>query len=524
MSEQTFYLMMNDRRLWWLLWVLLLLLAIVALILPVPTTASPMAVGGTGPGGVGATTGSDTLELWLQSDKLVYSDDGCTTPQLTDGGLVGCWRDYSGNNNHAVQSNTASQPTFQNGSGDTLNSHPMLRWDGINDILTTGGNVTLGPLTIFIVYNASAHGYLYMHSPRSPALADGSYVYTDFGASYSVRRSGSEGYEDLPGDWGLSSNARIVVHHFNGTVATHSLYVNGALQTPTSTGPNSPGVSPTSNIFSIGSRSSDGALPITGNFAEVIVYNDYLNSAQRVIVENYLQAKFNDNTINNMMITNDRYDGDSTDEGDFDLDVAGIGQEADGSHTRAHSAGMIVEDDGFLQDNGDYLLFGHRTPVNDNVTTELPPTGDWPTAPNPQRWERHWFVEVTDVSGNAGEVTIIFDFAEGGMDPSEGPAGVVTNYRLLGRSGHTGNFTDVATATGMNSTQVIFENVSVTLLGSNFTLGTLDATTSPTAISLQTAAASPLSSLWLPTMLVMLLLTASTWVRLRRRGYENVGY
>lgn len=35
-----------------------------------------------------------------------------------------------------------------------------------------------------------------------------------------------------------------------------------------------------------------------------------------------------------------------------------IGQETDGSHTEAHSAGLIVQDNGFLQDNGDYLMVG----------------------------------------------------------------------------------------------------------------------------------------------------------------------
>ena len=480
------------------------------------TPVSSMGGAGTGPGGVGATDGSGTLEVWYQSDKTVYSDTSCTTAQTADNGTVACWPDHSGNTFEATSSVSGEQPTLQNGSGETWNGNRVINWDG-DDILVTTDNVTLGPLTVFIVYNASEIGYLYVHSPNVGAPNDGSYIYSDVTGSYSVRRSSTEGYEDLNTDWGINATPRIITHHYNGTIATHSLFVNGAVQTPNLDNGNSPGTLSTSTIFSIGERRDNRFFPltgITGNFAEVIAFNEYLNAAQRVLVENYLQAKFNDSVANNITISNDFYDGDTTTNGDFDLDVAGIGRATSTeTHTEAHSVGMIVQNNTFLQDDGDYLMFGHLTSTNSNVATDLP--GGW--GADARRWARHWYIDVTDVGGITGTVNIIFDFSEGGMGGGSNPVGPVSNYHLLGRSGTSGAFSSVTTASSISGDQVIFTGVSVGSLGSNFTLGSENAVTSPTVVEMQSAAANTPSTFTFLTALTLLTLGAGTVLKLRRR-------
>jgi len=510
MSHLTTHL--TKRQSWFTLFVTVFLAFVLWLSLPVSGTVRSMGGVGTGPGGVGATDGSGTLEVWYQSDKTVYSDDTCTTSQTTDNGAVACWPDHSGNSVEAIQSTSTNQPTFQNASGDTLNGHPMLRWDG-NDILVTNSNVPFGSLTIFLVYNASGDGYLYHHTVQSPPN-NGSYIYTQNGASYSVRRSTAEDFEDLPANWGLNATPRIITQRYNGTAVSHNFYINGLLQTPTLTQTNNAGTVQSNAVFSIGGRAVDGALRITGNYAEVIAYNDYLNVAQRVLVENYLQAKYNDSVANNISISNDRYDGDTTANGDFDLDVAGIGRATSTEmHTEAHSAGMIVQNDTFLQDDGDYLMFGHLTPTNSNVDTDLP--GGWGV--DARRWERHWYVDVTDVGGNTGTVNIIFDFSEAGMGNGSNPVGPLSNYRLLGRSGTSGDFAEiVSSASSISGDQVIFSGVSVSLLGSNFTLGSLDAVTSPTAVQIQSAAATIPASSWFIMALVLFTLGVSAVVMVAR--------
>jgi hypothetical protein len=189
-------------------------------------------------------------------------------------------------------------------------------------------------------------------------------------------------------------------------------------------------------------------------------------------------------------VLNNRYDGSTTGKGDFDLNVSGIGKEADGNNTVADSAGMIISNQSYLTDNGDYLLFGHRTSVNSNTTDDLPT--DWASLPNAQRWARSWYIDVTDIAGNGGSVNITFDFSEANMT---GAPGDPSNYRLLKRSVAGDPFEVVGgISASISGDQVIFNGVGVIQLGSDFTLGTLDSSSSPTAIKLLSFTASALSS------------------------------
>jgi hypothetical protein len=69
------------------------------------------------------------------------------------------------------------------------------------------------------------------------------------------------------------------------------------------------------------------------------------------------------------------------------------------------------------------------------------------------------------------------------------------NYRLLKRENPTGTFEDITAASGATvnivGDQIQFLGVNVSVLGSNFTVGTLDADNSPTAVTLATFSANP---------------------------------
>ena len=517
MFKQVLPSVTNDRRWGWFILEAVLLLTILGLAFMKPLSADPLANGGTGPGGVGVTNGGDTLKLWLQSDKLVYSDSVCSTVQTTDGNPVGCWRDYSGNGNHAIQATAANQPTLQNGTGDTLNGHPMLRWDGSNDFLGTSMTVNLAPFTVFVVFNATNTGFIYEHNIAS-FTNGGSYLLTETGGTHSVTRlpGPTESWRNLTSGWGSDGNYRIVAQTFNGTNASHNMYINGTLQTTTPVNTVDPGLNAINAALYIGDRGSGTPVyHINGNYGEFVLYSEALNSAQRLIITNYLQAKFNDSAVNNISLgLLDRYDGDTTTNNNHDRDVAGIGQETDGSHTEAHSAGLIVQDNGFLQDNGDYLMVGHRTPVNGNGSIYVP--GGW--GADARYWERDWYIDVTDVVGTAnGLVTLIFDFSEGGMGGSNPNQTNVTDYRLLARTGIASQFTDIATATGVSGDQVTFSvNVSALTPYTNFTLGSIDAVSSPTAVEMQNAAALSPTSFWSTTSLIVLALSLGTWLTLRQ--------
>ena len=151
-----------------------------------------------------------------------------------------------------------------------------------------------------------------------------------------------------------------------------------------------------------------------------------------------------------------------------------------GGSTTAGPSGLIIANSSFLQDTGDDMVFGHNN-LTGNATSDLPTGGDW-DAGNGQRWTRVWYLDKSDVNSNGGNVDITFDFSDGGMSGTLGGAAV--NYRLLERSGDSGPFADITSASSISGDQVIFSGVSSNELGSCYTLGTVDKDASPTAVTL----------------------------------------
>ena len=90
----------------------------------------------------------------------------------------------------------------------------------------------------------------------------------------------------------------------------------------------------------------------TGEAADTLVRINFCydtTDKERILIENYLGAKYN------IAVAKDVYAGDGNLSGEYDLDVAGIGQFGGNQHTQAFAAGMVVVDNTFLQD--DDLLF-----------------------------------------------------------------------------------------------------------------------------------------------------------------------
>ena len=128
----------------------------------------------------------------------------------------------------------------------------------------------------------------------------------------------------------------------------------------------------------------------------------------------------------------------------------------------ASSSGLTIGDTSFLNDSGDCIVFGHDngTGTTDTYLTDIIGTVK-------HRWVREWQLDKNDGSGTTGgNVNLTFDFGDVGMGTPGGSA-----YTLLKRSGESGDFTGVATTSNISGDQVIFNNVDVSNLGSNFTLG-----------------------------------------------------
>ncbi len=155
-------------------------------------------------------------------------------------------------------------------------------------------------------------------------------------------------------------------------------------------------------------NNSHAGLTLTGAIAEVLFYDVPLNGAEQRITENYLSAKYNVGGIvvgsDATLGAYDRYAGDLAANGDYDLEVFGVGRvNALNALTSGNSAGLQIDAIGGLDDE-EWVLAGHKSTTNGWVTDNLP-------ADAYARWDRVWYVDAT------GEVDVrfTFDHGDGGL-------------------------------------------------------------------------------------------------------------
>ncbi len=339
----------------------------------------------TGPGGVGNRNGSSTLKVWLRADDL--DADGDITDNPAKGAQVSSWSDYSGNANHYTQ---------------------------------TGGN---RPLYVTDVFNAISFDAAAATPQYLNATNVGSYSNTSvFFVTNPVNISPSHVLFDSPSEslrleqW--SNTNRIGYTRYGIADYTSSLVspfgINSIIQFHKSAGSTTLDIrsNNSSSSINIGSttagvpydrlgKNSSGADDITGNFFEVILFDNRVNNAQRIIIENYLSAKYG-----SIPISENYYTQDDVGAGNFDFDVAGIGQATDGSnHTNSRGTGIVTMFKPSTINNDDYLFWGRNNQTNYSFTTN---TGNYK-----QRISSNWRVSKRNDLG-----TVIVQFDLSGIDLS----------------------------------------------------------------------------------------------------------
>ncbi|OEK08923.1 hypothetical protein A8C32_14640 [Flavivirga aquatica] len=325
----------------------------------------------TGPGGVGNTTSNG---LWLKADDII----------LASGSNVSSWNDASGNNNDGNQTNSILQPTFF--STSALNNMPVVRLDGSNDeIVVSDSNILDGTsgMTYFTVLrpnnlnNSSPKAVL---SKRNTHTSSTNYAYSFFFYTNNYLNSDivylNNRFTTNPTSFSNATNY-ILGMGFDGSVPAISrskIYSAGSLiqqaQETSSTIINS------ASDLLIGSLNIGYGQNLGADLAEIIHFNYSLNDAEHIIVNNYLSAKYNI-----ALTTNDLYLQDDSANGNFDFDVAGIGQATNGdNHTDSQGTGIVRINNPSTLSSGDYLFWGEETKViqalpqidiNDNLPLKI---------------------------------------------------------------------------------------------------------------------------------------------------------
>ncbi len=331
------------------------------------TVADNDNVGAVGPGGVGD---DETNLFWLRADSLSF----------TDGQTVSVWNDVSGNNND-VSSNAT--PAYE--ASSNFNGRPAVSFEN-GDRFQLGDLTSLTEGEVFAVIEADAD---------PPGNGDDAELW-DFGST------GDRGlYPNTDGnlfeEFGTTTRKNGItapalnqprIYNVRSGASDYEIRLDGSSLFSTST--NTVGFE---NAAVIGREENGGGFD--GDIAEFILFNQRLNAAQRIIVENYLAAKYA------ISIANDLYSFQTS----YGNDVSGIGQEsASVSHFSAQSAGVLTFNSASDLGDNEYFFFGHDgSSISSWTTTDAPNGGvDF------QRLQIEWRVDET---GDIGTVTAQLDTA-----------------------------------------------------------------------------------------------------------------
>jgi hypothetical protein len=410
----------------------------------------------TGPGGVGDAA---TNVLWLSADYGVYSDAG-TTP-AANGNNAQQWNDRSGNGKHAVESNSANRPNYQTGQ---LNGLPVIRYTAANgDRLLSSGVAVSNTASVWVVAR-----YTSLPSPN-PGLVQGAPAGFSFDGNTNNKSIGmwvssvspfqvwgrgvqtDNTLRDIPQAVSTTSNTPYVISNIYGTNSIDQ-YLNGA-----AAGSNTVhnGTLKNWSEFGIGRQASESW---NGDIAEVIVFNTALNAAQRIIIDNYLAAKYGF-----LLTANDIYNEDTN--GNYDFDVAGIGRASDGSqHSDAQGSIVRISGPSSLGIN-DFYFWGH------NNGSMSPTTAGIPSGVT-ERLTRIWRGSELN---NVGSVDVSFDMT--GFGPF-----AASDLRLLVDTDNDNSFVDeingVGIISGASASGNVYTFQNVTQLNDNrrFTIAVANVT------------------------------------------------
>ncbi len=203
------------------------------------------------------------LELWLDASDLstLYSDTACTTAINNTGEALHCWKDKSGQDNHAT-SNTS--PLFQD---NQFNAHPIIRFDGVDDTIDFNSSID-NIRTVFIVNRSAASTWqqLLGHS-----------VTQDFYTSDNTLLGSLANSNLKNGAWRVDLNDISDPENFNQT----GLY---SLISVVTTG------NVSADHIASDQKTTDHFFQ--GDIAEVIIYSRALDAAEISQVEDYLYQKW----------------------------------------------------------------------------------------------------------------------------------------------------------------------------------------------------------------------------------------
>lgn len=379
-----------------------------------------------GPAGVGSSSNN---VVWLDIDRLGLSNGSAVT-ELTD---------FSGNSNSI---------SIFNGTGAILNSNSL----NDRDILAFSGIDYYRRDAITQLDNINGLSYFAVHATTDGVIS--MFQYTGGGTqnarAFTHRRSTNFN------SWAptISSIANVSytgnstqnIHSFtwSESATTINAFFNGSSAGSNVSANGNPGIH---QYLGIGRNTYNTASYLTGNIAEVVIYNETLNTTQRIIIENYLSSKYA-----LALAANDKYTLDAT----HGNEVAGIGQtSATDNHTAAQGTSILLIENPAAMADGEFAMWGHDAAGTGTNNTDFM-SGDTTQLDQEWRWD--------ETGGDVGAVDVTFDMTgiAMGTDPSNyiliatDDGDFSTNLNVLGDGDVLGN-----NNLSINGNLITFSNIDL---------------------------------------------------------------
>lgn len=218
--------------------------------------------------------------------STVFQNPGCGSP-ATNGSLVRCVLDKSGNGNHALQpGGAAPRPQYVT---NVINGRNAILFDGSDDHLDLGAGIQEQiRSTIFVVFDTTDGSAI----QRTLIGADNSDACTmSLDASQAIFVE-YELFNATGSTTGLNTGTpQLAIMRVDET-SSLQVFVNNPNTPDGSTGLASPPFTPGRNLFIGAENLGTPSTPFPGKIAEVIIYNRPLTTSEMGSVKAYLKARW----------------------------------------------------------------------------------------------------------------------------------------------------------------------------------------------------------------------------------------
>tara|TARA_B100000508_G_scaffold141039_1_gene145486 strand:+ start:20678 stop:24676 length:3999 start_codon:yes stop_codon:yes gene_type:complete len=355
---------------------------------------APLQLGPFGPGGVGD---SASLILWLKGDNVMTDQNGDTLSK--DGDKIENWYDVAGRGFYGSQMVDSSKPYLRLDSNG-ISGWPAVEYNPPNRYLMVRDFGPVGKdITVFAVAKSNSDNWTGTSWIANSREANGFFIHPNNNAKSTTGYVADNNKKNLgtpsvdmpsvvePHIYTVAYNERMWKNHFHVDDRTGVDFL-------------------TLDHF----RNGDDTIAIRlgkdkdkrygdGLLGEMIYYKEDLGETKRLLVTNYLAAKYGVN-----IRRNNRYNSAMN----FKYDVAGIGRVSMIDYHADAVSGIIRINNPQSLDDNDFLMWGHNNDTLDWITKD--------TTHDVARYGRTWHVTET---GNTESVTLEVDSADFGAISKE---------------------------------------------------------------------------------------------------------